>query len=144
MKRKITQRDPFGREQSSYEEEQDDGSGPFDSRTGALKDGRSIRVSMMMRDAVSPPSPGALVMYDVPPLRDALVINTSTPSMIVDAFGGTEGLNRPGARYLAAGHRTVDHAVMTTLAAMRDEAYRAYDQEAQNAWRGNSYRAACK
>ena len=145
MKRKkITQRDPFGRELSSYEEEQDDGSGPFDSRTGALKDGRSVRVSMMMRDAVPPPSPGALVMYDVPPQRDALVINTSTPPMIVDAFGGTEGLNRPGARYLVAGHRTVDHAVMTTLAAMRDEAYRAYDEEAQNAWRGNSYRAACK
>ncbi len=38
MKRKtITQRDPLGREQSSYEEEQDDGSGPFDSRTGALE-----------------------------------------------------------------------------------------------------------
>ena len=72
MKRKkITQRDPFGRELSSYEEEQDDGSGPFDSRTGALKDGRSVRVSMMMRDAVPPPSAGALVMYDVPPQRDA-------------------------------------------------------------------------
>ena len=55
--------------------------------------------------------------------------------MVVDAFGGTAGLNRPGARCLAAGHRTVDHAVLTTLAAMRDEAYQAYDLEAQNAWR---------
>jgi hypothetical protein len=27
---------------------------------------------------------------------------------------------------------------MTTLAAMRDEAYKAYDLEAQNAWRGNA------
>ena len=26
---------------------------------------------------------------------------------------------------------------MTTLAAMREEAYRLYDEEAQNAWRGN-------
>ena len=140
MKRnKITQRDPFGREQSTFEEkEDDDGSGPFDSRTGLLKDGRSVRVSMMMRDAVPPPGPGARVMYDVPPQRDALVINTSSPPMVVDAFGGTEGLNRPGARYLVAGHRTVDHAVMTTLAVMRDEAYKAYDQEAQNAWRGNN------
>jgi len=95
MKRKtITQRDPFGPEQSTFEHEEDDGSGPFDSRTGLLKDGRSVRVSMMMRDAVPPPSLGALVMYDVPPQRDALVINTSSPPMIVDAFGGTEGLNR--------------------------------------------------
>ena len=96
MKRKtITQRDPLGREQSTSKEEEDDGSGPFDSRTGLLKDARSVRVSMMMRDAVPPPSLGALVMYDVPPQRDALVINTSSPPMIVDAFGGTEGLNRP-------------------------------------------------
>ena len=66
MKRKtITQRDPMGRAQSSYEEEEDDGSGPFDSRTGLLKDGRSVRVSMMMRDAVPPPSAGVIVMYDV-------------------------------------------------------------------------------
>jgi hypothetical protein len=124
--------------QSTFEEKEDDGSGSFDSRTGLLKDGRSDRVSMMMRDAVPPPSAGATVMYDVPPQRDALVINTSTPPMVVDAFGGTEGLNRPGARYLAAGHRTVDHAVQVTLAAMRDEAYKAYDEEAQNAWRGNN------
>ena len=26
---------------------------------------------------------------------------------------------------------------MTTLAVMREEAYKAYDEEAQNAWRGN-------
>ena len=66
MKRnKISQRDPFGRGQSTFEEKEDDGSGPFDSRTGLLKDGRSVRVSMMTRDAIPPPSPGALVMYDV-------------------------------------------------------------------------------
>ena len=93
---------------------------------------------MMMRDAVPPPSAGAVVMYDVPPQRDARVINTSSPPMVVDAFGGTEGLNRPGARYLAVGHRTVDHAVMTTLAAMREDAYKTYDEEAQNAWRGET------
>jgi hypothetical protein len=46
------------------------------------------------------------------------------------------------ARYLATGHRTVDHAVMTTLAAMRDEVYKAYDLEAQNAWRGNALTGA--
>ena len=63
--------------------------------------------------------------------------------MIVDAFGGTEGLNRPGARYLVAGHRTVDHAVLTTLAAMREEAYRAYDAEAQNAWHGDNNLDGC-
>ena len=74
----------------------------------------------------------------MPPQRDALAITTNFPPMIVDAFGGTEGLNRPGARYLVAGHRTVDHAVLTTLAAMREEAYKAYDLEAQNAWRGNA------
>ena len=26
---------------------------------------------------------------------------------------------------------------MTTLAVMREEAYKSYDEEAQNAWRGN-------
>jgi hypothetical protein len=77
-------------------------------------------------------------MYDVPAQRDAFVINTSTPSLIVDAFGGTGGLNRPGARYLVAGPRTVDRAVQATLVAMRDEAYKAYDEEAQNAWRANA------
>jgi hypothetical protein len=139
MKRKkITQRDPFGRELSSYEEEQDDGSGPLDSRTGLLKDGKSIRVSMMMRDAVPQPNPGALVMYDVPPQRDALVINANSPPMVVDAFGSTEGLNCPGARYLVAGHRTTDHARLVTLAVMRDDAYKTYDEEAQNAWRGET------
>jgi len=138
MKRnKISQRDPFGRGQSTFEEKEDDGSGPFDSRTGLLKDGRSVRVSMMMRDAVPPPGPGARVMYDVPPQRDTLVIATSSPPMVVDAFGSVEGLNRPGARYLVAGHGTVEQAVLTTLAAMREEAYKAYDLEAQNAWRGN-------
>jgi hypothetical protein len=67
-----------------------------------------------------------------------VVVTTSPSPMVVDAFGGVEGLNRPGARYLAAGHRTVDHAVMTTLEAMREEAYRAYYEEAQNAWCGNN------
>ena len=118
--------------------EEDDGSGPFDSRTGALKDGRSVRVSMMMRDAVPPPSAGARVMYDVPTQPDALVINANSPPMVVDAFGGTEGLNRPGARYLVASHRTTDHVRLVTLAVMRDDAYKTYDEEAQNAWRGET------
>jgi hypothetical protein len=65
-----------------------------------------------------------------------LVIDTDTPMQVVDAYGGTEGLNRPGARYLVAGHRSTDHAKLVTAAAMRDEAYRQRELEDGERWRG--------
>src|SRR5262245_22207001 len=72
---------------------------------------------------------------------DAIASTTDAAAVVVDAFGDSgAGLHRPGARYLHAGHRTVDHAVQTTLAAMRDEAYRSAESEASNAWKGSNDR----
>ena len=133
--RKRVLRDPQGRELEEWEEKD-----AFEPN-GLLKDGYSLRVPLYMKDG-SPVDDGfsrAMVdSYKRGRIDDTLVIDASAPPMIVDAFGGTEGLCRPGARYLAAGHRTADHAVMTTLGAMRDEAYQAYHLEAQSAWRGNA------
>jgi hypothetical protein len=55
--------------------------------------------------------------------------------MVVDAFGGTAGLSRPGFRYLHAGHKTVDHAVQVSREILRDEAYRAC-MTRRRAWQG--------
>ncbi len=115
-RRKVTQRDPFGHLESEFEEEQDDAS-PFDERL--LKDGRSARVPLYMRDGVTP------LQRAVMDSKQRTVITTSNPSMVVDAFGGTAGLSRPGFRYLHAGHKTVDHAVQVSREILRDEAYRA-------------------
>jgi hypothetical protein len=41
-RRKTIQRDPFGREVSTYEEEEEE--------DGVLKDGQSLRVSLLMMD----------------------------------------------------------------------------------------------
>jgi hypothetical protein len=135
--RKRILRDPQGRELEEWEEED-----AFELN-GMLKDGDSLRVPLYMKDGTPMDDGFSRAIVDSykrgrSGAEDKLVIDTSAPPMVVDAFGGVEGLNRPGARYLAAGHRTVDHAVMTTLAAMRDEAYKAYDEEAQNAWRGRA------
>jgi hypothetical protein len=138
-RKKVTQRDPFGREQSTYEEENEDA---LDAN-GIVKDGHTVRVPMFMRDSVDAWRNEMAAYFAAQDAArgatsDVTTIDPSSPPMVVDAFGGTAGLGRPGARYLAAGHRTVDHAVLTALAVMRDEAYRAYDQEAQNAWRVNA------
>jgi hypothetical protein len=45
----------------------------------------------------------------------------------------SKGSTVRGARYLVAGHRTTDHARLVTLAA-----YKTYDEETQNAWRGSA------
>ncbi len=89
----------------------------FDER-GILKDGRTVRVPLHLRDSVQR---GAV--------DEALVI--------VDGFGnGGLALHRPGARYAACGSHSIDNAVQTTLRCMRAEAYAAYDQQICDAWRG--------
>jgi hypothetical protein len=95
-----------------------------------LKDGRSARVPLYMRDGVTP------LQRAVMDSKQTTVITTSNPSMVVDAFGGTAGLSRPGFRYLHAGHKTVDHAVQVSREILRDEAYRAYDAEESRRWQG--------
>ena len=58
-----------------------------------------------------------------------------TTPLIVNSFGTTDGLNKPGFRYLKFDERSADHARPVTLDAMRQEAYRDYDERAANAWR---------
>lgn len=138
-KRRGIVRDPQGRELEEWEEED-----AFEPN-GVLKDGYSLRVPMYMRDSALEwrnEMHSHFLAEDTARRSgisdDTVFITTSNPPMVVDAFGGTEGLNRPGARYLVAGGRTTEHARLATAAAMRDEAYKMYDGEAQNAWRGNA------
>ena len=44
-------------------------------------------------------------------------------------LGGTAGLTQPGYRYLRAGHKTVDHARLTTQRVLIDEIYKQHDIE---------------
>src|SRR5262245_27855305 len=95
----------------------------FDER-GLLKDKRSVRISMMMRD-----SAGGLT--DV---RDAIA-----PLRVVDAFGNSGlALSRPGARYLAAGTRTTDHAALVMRDHLCREARDEYVAALQSAWKNGT------
>jgi hypothetical protein len=62
-------------------------------------------------------------------------IATDAPAMVVDAYGGTDGLSRPGLRYLHAGHRSTDHAVAVAADAMRREAHADLIRERCDAWK---------
>ena len=96
----------------------------FDER-GLLKDKRSVRISMMMRDSADG-------------LTD-LVRDATAPLRVVDAFGNSGlALSRPGARYLTAGTRTTDHAAMVMLDHLRREARDQYIADLQDAWKGNN------
>ena len=92
---------------------------------GLLKDGRSARISMMMRDGLT-----ALQRS----VRDA-----TAPLRVVDAFGNSGlALNKPGARYLSAGEHTVDHAALVMRDHQRREARDEYVQDLCNAWKGDN------
>jgi hypothetical protein len=67
-------------------------------------------------------------------------ITTDTPAMVVDAYGGTDGLSRPGLRYLHAVHRSLDDAVLTTRRVMCDEARADYIQQTGDAWKKGTRR----
>jgi hypothetical protein len=97
---------------------------PFDER-GLLKDKRSVRVPMMMRDADG--------LTDL----QRSMCDEFAPARVVDAFGDAgAGLHRPGSRYLVAGAETVDHAKQVTRDHMRAEAYADAVQQMCDAWRG--------
>ena len=92
---------------------------------GLLKDGRIVRIPMMMRDSADG-------VTDL--VRDA-----TAPLRVVDAFGnGGLALSRPGPRYLAAGEHTSHHAVLVMLDHQRREARDQYIAELQDAWKGNN------
>jgi hypothetical protein len=83
---------------------------------GLLKDGKSVRVTMMMRDGMTP-----------------------SPVTVVDAFGNDGlALHQPGYRYLSAAPMTADHAVLATRDAMRDEARADYIRRTCDAWKGGA------
>jgi hypothetical protein len=96
----------------------------FDER-GVLKDKRSVRVPMMMRDSADG-------LTDL----QRSVRDEFAPARVVDAFGDAgAGLHRPGSRYLVAGAGTVDHAKQVMADHMRREARDQYIVELQNAWK---------
>ena len=96
----------------------------FDER-GFLKDKRSVRVPMMMRD-------------DLTDLQRS-VRDHFAPAQVVDAFGDAgAGLHRPGSRYLVAGAGTADYAKQVMADHVRREARDQYVTDLQNAWKGNN------
>jgi hypothetical protein len=98
----------------------------FDER-GILKDKRSVRVPMMMRDADG--------LTDL----QRSVRDHFAPARVVDAFGDAgAGLHRPGSRYLVAGAGTVDHAKQVMADHMRREARDQHVADLQDAWKGNN------
>ena len=110
-------------------------------RDDILKDGETLTVKMMMRDSADAWRQGMhehFVAQGAPQLT-LDTINASNPATVVDAYGGTEGLSRPGARYLLAGTRGTDHARLVTAAHLRAEAYNTYDQEMGERWRGEAH-----
>jgi hypothetical protein len=91
---------------------------------GLLKDGRSVRVPMMMRDADG--------LTDL----QRSVRDHFAPARVVDAFGDAgAGLHRPGSRHLVAGAGTVDHAVQAARAYNRTAAFNDSVTELCGAWK---------
>jgi len=92
---------------------------------GLLKDGRIVRIPMMMRDSAD----GFTDLQRS--VRDA-----TAPLRVVDAFGNSGlALSRPGARYLTAGTCTPDHAALVMRDHLRREACDQCIAELQNAWK---------
>ena len=92
---------------------------------GLLKDGRIVRIPMMMRDSADG-------VTDL--VRDA-----TAPLRVVDAFGNSGlALSRPGARYLTAGTCTPDHAALVMRDHLRREARDEYVAALQSAWKNGT------
>jgi hypothetical protein len=120
----------------------DDQDDAFDEN-GLLKDGRRFRVGLA--DSMTPLqravaqdnlASGRYKIFEQ--MRtEASEITSDAAALVVDAFGDSgAGLHRPGARYLHAGHRTLDHATQVTLAEARSQAQALADAEATHAWKG--------
>jgi hypothetical protein len=87
-----------------------------------LKDGSRTRVSMTMRDSLTP-------------LQRA-IDDAHRPVTMVDAFGNSGlALHQPGYRYLSAAPTTAERAVLATHDAIRDAAYQDYCERTAEAWR---------
>jgi hypothetical protein len=95
----------------NHEDEQD---GLFDEN-GTLKDGKRSRVSMMMRDSLTP-------------LQREIAEHSGKRPLVTDGSGHVLGLHRPGYRYL----------VETPTTDARDEAHRDYLDDITNAWKARA------
>jgi hypothetical protein len=119
---------------------------------GVLQDGDSIRVPLLLRDAVAKdavrrrhrtvqrdPRGHELSTWETEEIEEAdSVKDNSAAPLVVDSYGQAAGY-RPGPCYAkpaAAG--TADAAVQVTARAMRDEARRDAVVDASSAWRGNA------
>jgi hypothetical protein len=87
-----------------------------------LKDGERFRVPLQMMDAMQKD------------IREHYAADAQ-PAHLVDAFGSTDGLSRPGPRYLTAGSKTKDHAVQVTRETERRAARDAAVRELLDAWK---------
>jgi hypothetical protein len=92
---------------------------------GLLKDGRMVRIPVMMRDSADG-------LTDL----QRSVRDHFAPARVVDAFGDAgAGLHRPGSRHLVAGAGTVDHAKQVMADHMRREARDQYIAELCDSWK---------
>jgi hypothetical protein len=89
---------------------------------GLLKDGKRMRIPLTMMDSLSRAVHGHYA-------------DDAQPAHLVDSYGTTDGLNRPGYRYLTAGSKTKDHAVQVTRETERRAARDAAVQELVDAWK---------
>jgi hypothetical protein len=104
-----------------------------DERRRVLRDGERMRVPMFAMDGWQRDMAEHFQRMRHHDTADE--ITTHARPMVVDAFGDSgAGLHRPGARYLHAGHRSVDHAVQATLRVLRDEAYEQHEAEEARRW----------
>jgi hypothetical protein len=103
-----------------YDDEDDDDL--FDEN-GLLKDGKTYRVPMMLRDNLT---------FWQRSVRDSVLTRQCDWLLVTDAAGGSEGLHRPGFRFIA------DAADRKRSIAAREAAYRAADEADANAWRCNA------
>jgi hypothetical protein len=87
-----------------------------------LKDGERFRVPLQMMDAMQKD------------IREHYAADAQ-PAHLVDAFGSADGLSRPGPRYLTAGSKTKDHAVLVTRETEHRQARDAAVQEMADAWK---------
>jgi hypothetical protein len=101
-----------------------------------LADGESMHVPMRFCDAAQRDLAAARAKASPRVLRDSAAYPRPRRGVFaVDAYGGTEGLHRPGVRYAAASNHVADHWLADSE---RDEIQRAHDayrRYISNLWR---------
>ena len=116
MAKKTVQRDPLGRLESEFEEENED---------AILQDGERLRVPLYLKDGITP-NPRL-----TPTQRGKAI---AQQSLVTDGTANPLAMHRPGFRYWADNNqRAINDAV-------KAEAYNAADTRAANAWRGPTNR----